>query len=82
MTLGRYNPGEKCSHYMYKNNDSLHKVLEGNGCIKKMWNMEYWYMYINSSLVNDVTSNGEGRGGNGGGGEKALLFCDPVKMSH
>lgn len=44
--------------------------------------MEYWYMYINSSLVNDVTSNGEGRGGNGGGGEKALLFCDPVKMSH
>lgn len=44
--------------------------------------MEYWYMYINSSLVNHVTSNGEGRGGNGGGGEKALLFCDPVKMSH
>lgn len=38
-------------------------------------------MYISSSLVNDV-SNGEGMGGNGGGGEKALLFCDPVKMSH
>lgn len=41
--------------------------------------MEYWYMYINSSLVNDVTSNREGRGGNGGGGEKALLFCDQLK---
>lgn len=39
-------------------------------------------MYINSSLVNDVTSNREGMGGNGGRGEKALLFCDPVKMSH
>lgn len=39
-------------------------------------------MYISSSLVNDVTSNGEGMEGNGGGGEKALLFCDPVKMSN
>lgn len=36
-------------------------------------------MYISSSLVNDVTSNGEGMGGNGGGGEKALLFCDQLK---
>lgn len=45
-----------------------------------MGNMEYWYMYINSFLVNDVMLNGEGRGGNGGGGEKVLLFCDLVKM--
>lgn len=37
--------------------------------------MEYWYMYINSSLVNDVTSNGEGRGGEGmGEGEKRLCY--------
>lgn len=67
MTLGRYNPGGKCSHFMYKNNDSLNKVQEGNGCIKKceIWNIGYWYMYINSSIVNDVTSNGEGRGRKG-----------------
>lgn len=37
-------------------------------------------MYINSFLVNDVMLNGEGRGGNGGWGEKVLLFCDLVKM--
>lgn len=80
MMLGWYNLGEKCFYYMYKNNDFLYKVWEGNGCIKKMWNMEYWYMYISSFLVNDVMLNGEGMGGNGGGGEKVLLFCDLVKM--
>lgn len=56
------------------------KCERGMDVLKKMWNMEYWYMYINSFLVNDVMLNGEGRGGNGGGGEKVLLFCDLVKM--
>lgn len=31
-------------------------------------------MYISSSLVNDVTSNGEGMGGNGGGGRKGSVI--------
>lgn len=61
---------------MYKNNDSLHKVREGNGCFKncEIWNIGYWYLYINSFLKSQK--------GRGGGGGKALLFCDPVKMSH
>lgn len=37
--------------------------------------MEYWYMYINSFLVNDVMLNGEGRGGEGmGEGEKRFCY--------
>lgn len=44
----------------------------------EIWNIGTC-IYINSSLVDDVTSNGEGRGGNEGGGEKALLFCDQLK---
>lgn len=41
--------------------------------------MEYWYMYINSFLVNDVMLNGEGREGMGEGEKRFCYFVIQLK---